>query len=131
MMDGLIYVIPIIAIAAMAVYLVIKIKNAGACYSEFHKDVIFSFTVVSDKTESGAINVCGLVENASIKVGDVFCIVDRENNVIDNNVKVESIDKGVINKKYVDEASDGETVTLALKTHTDDITDKMFLKNKK
>ena len=131
-MDGIISILPIIAIAAMVVFLVVKFKgtksNNQTNNAKFDEDVSFYIVSVFDRAEDGTLEVNGVVENNPIVVGDVFRIVDKDDNIIDNKVVVERIDTGVVKKKYIDEAPVGEVVSLFLRTHCDAIQSEMLLK---
>jgi len=131
-MDGIMYALPIIAIAVMVVFLVVKLKgtkgNNQSNDAKFDEDVSFYIVSVFDRAEDGTLEVNGVVENNPIVVGDVFRIVDKDDNIIDSKVVVERIDTGVVKKKYIDEAPVGEVVSLFLRTHCDAIQSEMLLK---
>lgn len=131
-MDALMYVLPIIAIAAMVVFLAVKFKgtkiNNQSNSGKFDEDVNFYIISVFDRAEDGTLEVNGVVQNNPILVGDIFRIVDKDDNIIDSKVVVERIDTGVVKKKYIDEAPVGEVVSLFLRTRCDAIQSEMFLK---
>ena len=132
-MDGIMYALPIIAIAAMVVFLVFKFKgtkndNKSNYNAEFLDSVNFCITNVSDRAADGTLEVDGIVKNNPIVVGDIFRIVDKDDNIIDNKVVVEKIDTGVIKSKCIDEAPVDEFVTLFLRTRCDAINGEAFLK---
>ena len=132
-MDGIMYVLPIIAIAAMVVFLFVKFKgtknnNQSNYNADFIENVNFCITSVSDKAADGTLEVDGIVKNNPIVVGDIFRIVDKDDNIIDNKVVVEKIDTSVIKSKCIDEAPVDEFVTLLLRTRCTTISGEAFLK---
>lgn len=132
-MDGImLYVLPIIAIATMVVFLVLKLRgtksNNQTNSERVDTDVNFFIVSVFDRADDGTLEVSGVVENNPIFVGDIFRIVDNDDNIIESNVVVKRIDTGVVKKKYTEEAPVGEVVSLFLKTQSDEIQNEMFLK---
>ena len=131
-MDALMYVLPIIAIVAMVAFLVVKLKetksNNQTNNEKFDEDVNFFIVSVFDRAEDGTLEVNGVVQNNPILVGDIFRIVDKDDNIIDNKVVVERIDTGVVKEKYIDEAPIGEVVSLFLRTRCETIQSEMLLK---
>ena len=132
-MDGIMSVLPIIAIAAMVVFLFVKFKgtksnNQSNYNAEFYENVNFCITNVADRAADGTLEVDGVVKNNPIVVGDIFRIVDKDDNIIDSRVVVEKIDAGVIKSKCIDEAPVDEFVTLFLRTRCDTINGEAFLK---
>lgn len=113
--------LPIIAILAMLLFIIFKLKKHKKSNSddndEFIETVNFCIIFIMNEDTDGMLEAYGIVKNDSIAVGDVFRIVDKDDNIIDNNVIVKKIDAGAIKHKYIDEVSMDEQVTLVLLTH--------------
>lgn len=128
-MDILLLAMAIMAIVAMAIYLLVKFCQSQGPSDAFSATVNFTIIVAYKRTEDGVI-VSGAVENEPIRVGDVFRVVDRNDRVIAEHVKVKSIQtiKGFAQSQEVNEAAVGVPATLDLISDCDTINDKMFLK---
>ena len=132
-MDSMIYILPIVAIAAIVIFVVIKFNGTKNNSQGNQEDVIdpsvnFCITNVWDKAADGTLEVSGVVKNVPIVVGSSFRIVDKNGNIIDTNVVVEKIDLGVVKSKCITEAPVGEFVTLFLRTECAIVEGEAFLK---
>ena len=131
-MGDLIYIIPIIAIVAMVAYLVYKLKPKSSALAsaddEFLESVRFCMTSAGEVNGEGCLEIDGVVVNANISIGDVFSIVDKNDNIIDTGVIVEAINVGTIMPKFVDNVRQDEVVTLHVRTRLSTINGEAFLK---
>ena len=132
-MNELMYAVAIVAIIAMVGYLVYKFRGrTSSVHINSNKasleDVRFSITSVGDRTDEGCLEVDGIVLNATMSVGDVFRIVDKNDSIIDDGVTVEAIDTGVVKNKFVNDVQPDEVVTLHLRTRCNTINGEAFLK---
>ena len=131
-MGDLIYIIPIIAIVAMVAYLVYKFKPKSSAPvstdDAFLGSVRFCITSAGEVNGEGCLEIDGIVVNDTISTGDVFSIVDKNDNIIDNGVVVEGIDAGTIKSKFVDSVRKDEVVTLHIRTRLNTINGEAFLK---
>lgn len=131
-MGDLIYIIPIIAIVAMVAYLVYKFKPKGSTSVRTNGSsrggIRFCITSAADTNVDGCLEIDGVVLNDSISIGDVFSIVDQDDNIIDKGVIVEGINVGTLKPKFVDSVCKDEVVTLHIRTRLSTVNGEAFLK---
>ena len=123
-----------ILVAALAgvviIYVMSKRKGASVKASSAAMDESFSFVIfsVDGKEEDGIVEAHGMVGNEPIFVGDVFRMVDRDDQVIAPRVVVERINVGFVQTKYADEAKPSEDVVLSLRMPVEPYGKELFLK---
>lgn len=130
-MDKLMYILPIVVIVGVAIFLISKFKGSKSgsqAVTESCEKINFCITSSATKNSTdNFLEVDGVVRNRSIFVGDSFRIVDKNYNILATRAVVEKIDKGIVNKIYIDEAPAGEFVTLILRTECTSVYKESYL----
>ena len=126
-MDGIMYVLPIIAIAAMVVFLLFKLKGSqtqNISTNDVNSDpsaethsrnanfgrIIMRVEDVFNITGRGVV-ATGTIQDIQINVNEHINILDEEGNVLEANVLVKGIEKF---HKLVNSADPGESVGILL-----------------